>query len=123
MVNDVVKQLKQQLTALETRKATLFGQAADVVAIEGALNSKNEWFRSRAASPVRLLAKMEDQETSGLLLLSFEASNYSGMMRFVLPEFESGQAWVRSIFGTIQGQLKLENKESGKQRFYFSWKK
>lgn len=116
-----VQELRARLDGLEARKTELFAKAADVVAVAGALVNRNDWYRNRERSPIRILSKIERSLPPGGSLLAFSATRGGGTLRFEIGDYEGGQAWVKGCFGQFENRLNLEEKTDGKFRIQFAW--
>lgn len=120
-VAETVKTLQARLAELETRRTDLFGKAADVMAVTGALKARNDWFQARARSPVKVLSRIENSLPPGALLQSFTGHQTGGGLRFDVADLELGQSWVKGCFGQFENQMDLEDKTDGRFRIRFTW--
>jgi len=120
-VDQKVKELEGRLGELEAKKLELFGKAADVMAVTGSLQARNEWFQSREKSPVKALVKIERSSSPGVILDSFSGSQNGGNLQFEVSDAEAGQAWVKSCFGSYENQMNLEKNSEGGIVIHFSW--
>jgi len=116
-----VSEFKTQLSELEDKRARLFADSADHVAISGALDSRNRWIAERKKSPTRYLATLENKKVPGVELKSFSATSGGGTLKVAAPSQMIAAKWLEDSFSQSPGSLKVEEVNAGKTIVSYSW--
>lgn len=121
--DDRILALKTQIKELDEKHADLFAKAADVVALAGALQDRNDWISARASSPIMLLGRFETTKPDYTFLISFQGSKTSGSVRMTALDLETAQDWLKAALGDLNGSLTVEEQTSEGTQVVYSWNK